>query len=141
MVKLGAVILLAGVVLFAASCGGKKSATTGGSSATTTTTAGAAGTFTRPTAPAVTTPAKLEKLVGNPIAGKQVWIKSNCGSCHTLKAANSTGTIGMDFDYLKPTQEMVAETVPAGGDIMPAYPSMSAKQLNDLSAFVYKSTH
>lgn len=139
--KLAAVILLAAVALFAASCGGKKSTTPGSSSTTTSaaaTTTSASGVTPAPT---TTTTAKLEKLFGNPIAGKKVWITSNCGACHSLKAANATGTIGMDFDYLKPTQEMIAETVPAGGDVMPAYPSLTKKQINDLSAFVYKSTH
>lgn len=142
--KVAAVIVLAGVALLAASCGGSKSSTSGGSSATTTTTASttttAASTGTTGAATTTTT-AKLEKLVGNPIAGKKVWLASNCGGCHTLKAAGSTGTVGPDFDYLKPTQEDVAATVPGGSDVMPAFPSLSKKQLDDLAAFVYKSTH
>jgi len=136
-VKVAAVIVLASVALLAASCGGKKSATSTTTSAATTSTAGS----TSSTGAATTTTAKLEKLTGNPIVGKKVWVASKCGGCHTLKAAGSTGTIGMDFDYLKPTQVEVAETVTAGGDIMPAYPSLTVKQVNDLAAFVYKSTH
>jgi cytochrome c6 len=136
-VKVAAVIVLGGVVLLAAACGGSKTAattTTQTSTLATTSTTGAAGA---PTTPA----AKPEKLTGNPIAGKKVWVASKCGGCHTLKAAGSTGTIGMDFDYLKPTQSEVAGAVTAGGDIMPAYPNLSVKQVNDLAAFVYKSTH
>lgn len=129
-------MVLAGVTLLAAACGGSKNAatTTVETSLTATTSTTAAGA---PTTPA----AKPEKLTGNPIAGKKVWVASKCGGCHTLKAAGSTGTIGMDFDYLKPTQSEVAGAVTAGGDIMPAYPSLSVKQVNDLAAFVYKSTH
>jgi cytochrome c6 len=135
-VKAAAVIVLAGVALLATACGGSKSAatTTVETSLTATTSTTTAGT---PAAPA----AKPEKLAGNPIAGKKVWVASKCGGCHTLKAAGSTGTIGMDFDYLKPTQSEVAGAVTAGGDIMPAYPNLSVKQVNDLAAFVYKSTH
>jgi mono/diheme cytochrome c family protein len=135
-VKVAAVIVLASVALLAASCGGKKSA------ATTTVQTSLTATTSTTGAAATTTPTvKLEKLTGSPIAGKKVWIASKCGGCHTLKAAGSTGTIGMDFDYLKPTQVEVAGAVTAGGDIMPAYPNLSVKQVNDLAAFVYKSTH
>jgi mono/diheme cytochrome c family protein len=130
------VIVLASVALLAAACGGSKNSST--NTVQTSLTAPATTTGTGAT---TTTPAKLEKLIGNPIAGKKVWVASKCGGCHTLAAAGSTGTIGADFDYLKPTQVEVAETVTAGGDVMPAYPSLTKKQLNDLSAFVYKSTH
>lgn len=34
----------------------------------------------------------------NAAAGKQVFAANGCGSCHTLKAAGSTGTIGPDLD-------------------------------------------
>ena len=37
---------------------------------------------------------------GNPVAGKAVF-KSTCGSCHTLKAAGATATVGPDLDKLK----------------------------------------
>lgn len=132
--KVAAVIVLASVAVLAASCGGKKNAAT--------TTVETSLTATTSTTGAATTPAlKPEKLAGSPIAGKKVWVASKCGGCHTMKAAGSTGTIGMDFDYLKPSQAEVAGAVTAGGDVMPAYPSLSVKQVNDLAAYVYKSTH
>jgi mono/diheme cytochrome c family protein len=34
----------------------------------------------------------------NAAAGKQVFAANGCGSCHTLKAAGSTGTVGPDLD-------------------------------------------
>jgi mono/diheme cytochrome c family protein len=136
-VKVAAVILLVGIALLAASCGGKKSPAAGASStATTTSTTGSTGS----TGAVTTTPVKLEKLTGNPILGKKVWVESKCGGCHTLAADGSTGTVGPDFDYLKPSQADVAGAVEAGGDVMPAYPNLSRKQVNDLAAYVYKST-
>jgi cytochrome c551/c552 len=35
---------------------------------------------------------------GDANAGKAVFASSGCGSCHTLTAANATGTIGPDLD-------------------------------------------
>jgi cytochrome c551/c552 len=35
---------------------------------------------------------------GDANAGKAVFASSGCGSCHTLSAANATGTIGPDLD-------------------------------------------
>jgi mono/diheme cytochrome c family protein len=130
---------LASVALFATACGGSKNSNSTSSTAATTasTTAGSTGT----TPPATTTVAKLEKLTGNPILGKKVWVASKCGGCHTLTAAGSTGTIGPDFDYVKPGQADVSGAVESGGDVMPAYPNLSKKQVDDLAAYVYKSTH
>jgi mono/diheme cytochrome c family protein len=138
-VKVAAVIVLAGLTLLATACGGSKSAnsTTSGSTTTATTTASSGTT----TIAATTTIVKLEKLTGNPILGKKVWVASKCGGCHTLTAAGSTGTIGPDFDYVKPSQADVSGTVESGGDVMPAYPNLSRAQVDNLAAYVYKSTH
>ena len=35
---------------------------------------------------------------GDKIQGKELFVKS-CGSCHTLRDAGTTGTIGPDLDY------------------------------------------
>ena len=39
---------------------------------------------------------------GSSTSGKQVFADAACGSCHTLDAAGSTGTIGPNLDTLKP---------------------------------------
>jgi mono/diheme cytochrome c family protein len=31
-------------------------------------------------------------------AGQAVWVRYGCGSCHTLAAANATGTLGPDLE-------------------------------------------
>ncbi len=39
-------------------------------------------------------------------AGAQVFASNGCGSCHTFKAANSTGTVGPDLnEYLAPDDD------------------------------------
>jgi cytochrome c oxidase subunit 1 len=46
--------------------------------------------------------------------GAQVF-SSSCGSCHTLKAANATGTVGPNLDQLKPDAARVLAAVRNGG--------------------------
>jgi outer membrane protein assembly factor BamB len=52
--------------------------------------------------------------------GEQVFI-ANCGSCHRLNAAGTSGTIGPDLDQLKPSEARVERQVRNGGKIMPAF--------------------
>jgi mono/diheme cytochrome c family protein len=79
---------------------------------------------------------------GDPAAGKQVFASSGCGGCHTLKAAGTTGTVGPDLDQLKPDAARVAHQVTVGGGPMPAFKStLSAKQIQDVAAYVATSTH
>jgi mono/diheme cytochrome c family protein len=108
--------------------------------ATTTTTTTTAPTTTAPTtAPTTTTAAPA---AGDPVAGKAVFASAGCGGCHTLKAANATGTIGPNLDDLKPELATVIHQVEVGGGPMPAFKGqLSDKQISDVSAFVYKSTH
>jgi sulfite dehydrogenase len=96
-------------------------ATAGGSSSTTT---------------------ALAALIGDPVAGAAVFASAGCGSCHVLKAAGSTGAVGPSLDDVKPDQQTVVQQVTAGGEIMPAFsPQLSSTQINNVAAYVYKSTH
>jgi cytochrome c oxidase subunit 1 len=47
-------------------------------------------------------------------AGAQLF-SSRCGSCHTMKAANTTGTVGPNLDELKPDAARVAAAISNGG--------------------------
>jgi cbb3-type cytochrome c oxidase subunit III len=47
--------------------------------------------------------------------------KAKCGSCHTLAAAGTTGTVGPNLDQLKPALARVKRQVENGGAIMPAF--------------------
>jgi cbb3-type cytochrome c oxidase subunit III len=52
--------------------------------------------------------------------GKSIF-KSQCASCHTLKDAGTTGTIGPNLDQLKPPFAIVQRQVTNGGSVMPAF--------------------
>ena len=53
--------------------------------------------------------------------GKAIF-QSECASCHTLKAAGATGTVGPNLDQLKPAQAVrVVRQVTNGGAVMPAF--------------------
>jgi cbb3-type cytochrome c oxidase subunit III len=51
----------------------------------------------------------------------QAIFKAKCGSCHTLGAAGTTGTIGPNLDQLKPTFARAEKQVINGGGAMPAF--------------------
>ena len=53
--------------------------------------------------------------------GKSVFPQAGCGSCHTLKDAGTTGTIGPNLDQLMPAFPRVQKQVINGGRIMPAF--------------------
>jgi cytochrome c551/c552 len=93
---------------------------------------------------------------GSAAAGEAVFSANGCGSCHTFKPANSTGTIGPDLDNA-PAQDAKADNMELAEfieesikdpnayiakdyskGIMPTTfdESLSSKQLNDLVAFI-----
>jgi mono/diheme cytochrome c family protein len=99
-------------------------------STTTSTTTSTTGTATGPT------------VQGDPVAGKHVFLTAGCTSCHTLKAAGSTGTVGPNLDQLKPAEAKVVHQVTVGGGVMPSFKSqLTPAQIQDVAAFVYTSTH
>jgi mono/diheme cytochrome c family protein len=72
-----------------------------------------------------------------PAAGANVFSSAGCGSCHTLKAAGSSGVIGPNLDSLKPGFQQVRAKVIAGGGGMPSFGGrLSATQIRDVAAFV-----
>ncbi len=66
----------------------------------------------------VTVVGKLPKpvtIVGDPVAGKAVFVSTGCGACHTFTPAGTTGKVGPDLDHLAAyakaaNQELVAFT-------------------------------
>jgi cytochrome c6 len=89
-----------------------------------------------------TTTAPPAAAQGDPAAGKAVFASAGCKSCHTLKAAGATGTVGPNLDQLKPPYDAIVHQVEVGGGLMPAFKdTLSAKQIQDVSAFVFASTH
>jgi cytochrome c6 len=98
-----------------------------------------AGSCTETTAQLPIVPAFHKK--GDATKGSSVYGSAGCGSCHALKAAHSTGTIGPDLDGLKPDYRTVTAQVTNGGGQMPAFKStLSTQQIADVAAYVVKST-
>lgn len=82
------------------------------------------------------------KIVGNVKLGKKVFKSSGCASCHTLKAAKAKGKVGPNLDKLKPKYAVIVRQVTKGGAVMPAFKGrLSKKKIQDVAAFVYRSTH
>jgi mono/diheme cytochrome c family protein len=98
------------------------------------------GTFT------VTAPPK-PAFPGDPVAGKTVFTSSGgCNSCHTLKAADAVGTIGPNLDQLQLAYPVILGAVSNGKNgalgSMPGFrATLSATELQDVAAFVYKAEH
>jgi cytochrome c6 len=105
------------------------------------TTASTSPTATAPTttASASTTPSAPQ---GDAAAGKTVFADSGCNGCHTLKAAGASATVGPTLDELKPAYARIVTQVENGGGVMPAFKGqLSQKQIQDVAAFVFASTH
>ncbi len=69
--------------------------------------------------------------------GKETFVTSRCGTCHTLDAAGTKGTVGPGLDHLRLSRARVARYVRAGGADMPAYAkTLSPVEIADLAAFV-----
>jgi cytochrome c6 len=79
-------------------------------------------------------------LKGDAAKGKTIFL-GNCGSCHTLADAKTTGTVGPNLDSLKPNYQAATAQVTNGGAVMPSFKSnLSTKQIADVSAYVVTST-
>jgi len=79
---------------------------------------------------------------GDPAAGKQVFLSAGCVGCHTLKAANSHGTVGPNLDEAQPDLQLIVNRVTNGQGGMPSFKGqLSDKQIADVAAFVFQSTH
>lgn len=80
-------------------------------------------------------------LAGNPAAGKIVWAQAGCGSCHTMRDAGSTGTIGPNLDETQPDVDVVMDRVENGKGRMPAFKDrLSEKEISDVAAYVLDAT-
>jgi len=68
--------------------------------------------------------------------GKQVFTQ-NCGGCHTLKDAGTTGSVGPDLDELKPPKATVVRQVNNGGGPMPAFKGkLTPAQIDAVATYV-----
>jgi mono/diheme cytochrome c family protein len=94
--------------------------------------------------PVATTPAAEDlpalKLTGDAAAGKAVFT-TNCGGCHTLADAGTTGNVGPNLDDSKPSTELIVTNVTNGKGAMPPFgESLTAQQIADVAAYITQST-
>jgi mono/diheme cytochrome c family protein len=69
-------------------------------------------------------------------AGREVFV-ANCGSCHTLSDAGTTGTIGPSLDDVGLSAADVETQVRQGGGGMPAFEGqLSDDEIAQVSAYV-----
>jgi mono/diheme cytochrome c family protein len=115
-------VCLAVVALGVSACGGS-----GGSSSSSE------------SAPATSEPATTAAGATGAVtaaAGKKVFT-ANCGGCHTLADAGSTGSVGPNLDDLKPDMATVVHQVTNGGGAMPAFAGqLSDAQIQSVAKYV-----
>jgi cbb3-type cytochrome c oxidase subunit III len=81
-------------------------------------------------------------VAGKPVAGKQATsgkdiFVANCGSCHTLKDAATSGNVGPNLDQLKPSEAIVHRQVTNGGSAMPAFKgTLTPAQITAVAKYV-----
>ena len=72
----------------------------------------------------------------NATSGKDIFL-ANCGSCHTLADAGTSGKIGPNLDQLKPSLSIVQRQVTNGGGAMPAFKGqLTAAQITAVAKYV-----
>jgi len=68
--------------------------------------------------------------------------KAECGVCHALKAAGSTGDIGPDLDMLKPQIEQIIYAVTNGIGVMPPWDGiLTTEEIKAVAYYVFTSTN
>jgi cytochrome c553 len=76
---------------------------------------------------------------GNAEAGQEIFV-ANCGSCHTLEEAGTSGTVGPNLDETTLDLDAVVQQVTNGGGGMPAFQGrLSEQEIQDVAAFVVAS--
>ena len=77
---------------------------------------------------------------GGAADGAAVFASAGCGNCHTLAAANASGSVGPNLDELMPSTEQVAEQVKSGGGGMPSFEDqLSPEEIQAVAEYVSSS--
>ena len=77
---------------------------------------------------------------GEAADGKAIFAEAGCGSCHTLAAAGTSGTVGPNLDEAKPPKDLVIDRVTNGKGVMPSFKdSYSAEQIAAVADYVSKN--
>ena len=68
--------------------------------------------------------------------------KAQCGVCHTLQTAGSTGTIGPNLDQLKPSMPQIIYAVTNGIGVMQAWEGiLTYEEIEAVAHYVFNSTN
>jgi len=66
---------------------------------------------------------------------------TNCGSCHTLADAGTSGTVGPNLDQAKPSFEKAVQQIKNGGGGMPPFDGqLTDEQIQALARYVVRVT-
>jgi mono/diheme cytochrome c family protein len=69
--------------------------------------------------------------------GKQVFATAGCTSCHTLKDAGASGTVGPNLDEAKPPKSLVVDRVTNGKGVMPPFKGqLTPAQIEAVATYV-----
>ncbi|MGH2958253.1 MAG: c-type cytochrome [Solirubrobacterales bacterium] len=83
--------------------------------------------------------ASEEKATGTGAAGASLFTQ-NCAGCHTLTAANSSGTVGPNLDTITMDEAAIQAQIEKGGGGMPAFSgTLSPEEIKALAAYVAAS--
>ena len=68
--------------------------------------------------------------------------KAMCGTCHTLQAAKSKGSIGPNLDILKPQIPQIISAVKNGIGVMPPWDGiLTTEEIEAVAYYVFNSTN
>ena len=68
--------------------------------------------------------------------------KAQCGVCHTLQAAGSTGDIGPNLDQLKAQMAQIIAVVTNGIGVMPPWEGiLTYEEIEAVAYYVFQSTN
>jgi cytochrome c553 len=77
---------------------------------------------------------------GDVARGEELFASEGCGTCHTLEAAGTSGTVGPNLDEAAPSLDAAVEQITNGGGGMPAYGGqLSEEDIQALAVFVVES--
>ena len=104
---------------------------------TETTTTETTETETTETEPTETTTTETTPAAeGDPVAGKAVFT-TNCGGCHVMDDAGTSGTVGPNLDESQPDEALVVDRVTNGSGVMPPFAGvLTEQQIADVAAYV-----
>jgi cytochrome c553 len=73
---------------------------------------------------------------GDPEAGKALFV-TNCGGCHVLSDAGTSGSVGPNLDESQPDEALVVDRVTNGQGVMPPFAGvLTEQQIADVAAYV-----